>query len=87
LFNYLEKLKKLVETYIPVVMPTQEIAQQYAIIRSFLEKKGLPIGNNDLWIAAHALSLNAILVTNNTREFSRVPDLVIEDWVNSEANR
>jgi tRNA(fMet)-specific endonuclease VapC len=78
----LEKLKQLVR-YIPVILPTEETAEKYAIIRSFLEKNGQPIGNNDLWIAAHALSLNTILVTNNTKEFIRVPDLLLENWVNS----
>jgi tRNA(fMet)-specific endonuclease VapC len=78
----LEKLKQLVR-YIPVILPTEETAEKYEIIRSFLEKNGQPIGNNDLWIAAHALSLNTILVTNNTKEFIRVPDLLLENWVNS----
>lgn len=82
----LEKLEKL-QRYIPAIMPTAEIAEKYAVTRAFLEKTGQPIGNNDLWIAAHALSLNTILVTNNTEEFSRVPNLLVENWVNSEANR
>jgi tRNA(fMet)-specific endonuclease VapC len=77
----LEKLKQL-KSYIPVVLPTAETAENYALIRSYLEKNGQPIGNNDLWIAAHALSLNTILVTNNTREFLKVPDLLVENWVN-----
>jgi tRNA(fMet)-specific endonuclease VapC len=76
----LEKLEQLIR-YIPVVMPTQEAAEKYAIIRSFLERIGQPIGNNDLWIAAHALSMNTILVTNNTKEFIKVPDLLVENWV------
>lgn len=76
----LEKLEQLMR-YIPVIIPTQETAEKYAIIRSFLEKIGQPIGNNDLWIAAHALSLNTILVTNNTKEFIKVPDLLVENWV------
>jgi len=53
----LQKLVQL-EQYIPVVMPTKETVKYYGIIRCFLEKQGQPIGNNDLWIAAHALSLN-----------------------------
>ena len=76
----LEKLEQLMR-YIPVIMPTQETAEKYAMIRSFLEKIGQPIGNNDLWIAAHALSLETILVTNNTKEFIKVPDLLVENWV------
>lgn len=77
----LEKLNKLI-CYIPVIMLTEETAEKYAVIRSFLEKSGQPIGNNDLWIAAHALSLDTILVTNNTKEFIKVPGLVVENWVN-----
>jgi len=55
-------------------------AQYYANIRTNLEKKGQIIGANDLLIASHALSLGAILVTNNTREFKRVEKLILEDW-------
>lgn len=76
----LQKLVQL-EQYIPVVVPTKETAEHYGIIRCFLEKQGQPIGNNDLWIAAHALSLNIVLVTNNTKEFIRVPNLMVENWV------
>lgn len=54
----------------------------YGQIRNKLEKIGKPIGNNDLWIAAHALALNLIVVTNNTNEFSRIPHLKIENWCN-----
>ncbi len=50
-------------------------------IRALLKNRGTPIGNNDLLIAAHACSINVLLVTNNVREFSRVPDLTIENWV------
>ncbi|MBY0544228.1 MAG: type II toxin-antitoxin system VapC family toxin [Gammaproteobacteria bacterium] len=58
-----------------------ESARCYGHIRAVLEKKGMPIGALDLMIAAHAQSINAILVTNNVKEFSRVPDLIIENWV------
>ena len=57
------------------------VSAEYGRIRALLEAKGKPLGNNDLWIAAHALSANLILVTNNVREFSRVPDLKLENWV------
>ena len=56
------------------------VDQHYGMIRSELERIGRPIGHNDLLIAAHARALGATLVTNNTKEFSRVPDLNIEDW-------
>ena len=61
----------------------EEAARHYGFIRASLKRQGLPIGNNDLLIAAHARSINAVLVTNNTKEFSRVPDLTIEDWISS----
>jgi tRNA(fMet)-specific endonuclease VapC len=73
-------LEKLAGLIIPLPMPTTA-GKYYAEIRSKLEKKGKPIGNNDLWIAAHALALDIILVTNNTKEFSRVSKLVVENWV------
>ena len=57
-------------------------AQYYGIIRANLEKLGAPIGAYDLMIAAHALSLGLVLVTNNEREFQRIPDLIVENWVN-----
>jgi tRNA(fMet)-specific endonuclease VapC len=56
-------------------------AAHYARIRTQLRKAGMPIGNMDLLIAAHALSENAVLVTNNLREFRRVSGLALEDWL------
>ncbi len=56
-------------------------AAQYGSIRAFLESQGTPIGPLDTLIAAHALALGCVLVTNNEREFSRVPALVVENWV------
>lgn len=56
-------------------------AEHYGHIRSVLQKHGQPIGNNDLWLAAHALAEGWTLVTNNTREFDRVPGLHVENWV------
>ena len=66
---------------IPVLPMPQEAAKHYGHIRAYLEKKGKIIGNNDLWIAAHCLTLGVTLVTNNTKEFQRVPKLRIENWV------
>lgn len=60
-----------------------DAAEVYGKIRAALEKRGTPIGPLDTLIAAHALSLDTILVTNNTREFERVPTLRIEDWTSS----
>lgn len=76
----LKNLQILVER-LPVQPLPLNVAQHYGQTRSYLEKKGLPIGGNDLWIAAHALALNLILVTNNTEEFERVPCLNIENWL------
>lgn len=56
-------------------------AWQYGHIRAALEKQGLPIGVNDLHIAAHARSNGLSLITNNLREFERVPGLLLENWI------
>ena len=55
----------------------------YGSLRSHLEGQGTPIGSMDMLIAAHALALDATLVTNNTREFHRVPGLALENWVDT----
>ncbi len=57
-----------------------EASRIYAGLRVELERKGTPIGNMDLLIAAHALAESATLVSNNTREFERVPGLKLENW-------
>lgn len=66
------------------VLPySHHAAQHYGAIRSALEKNGQPIGINDLHIAAHARSQGLVMVTNNHREFARVPGLLVENWVSS----
>lgn len=55
-------------------------AESYGCIRAELERNGTPIGSMDTMIAAHAKSLNYVLVTNNTREFERVSGLQVENW-------
>lgn len=55
-------------------------AEKYGLVRAGLETMGTPIGPMDTLIAAHALSKDLILVTNNTREFCRVDGLKLEDW-------
>ncbi len=57
-------------------------AQHYGAIRAALEKQGRAIGVNDLHIAGHARSEGLVLVTNNVSEFTRVPALEVENWVN-----
>jgi len=76
----LQKLTQLL-TFIPVLPLADAVGKHYGEIRSHLEQAGIPIGNNDLWIAAHARELALILVTNNLREFERVPRLAAENWV------
>lgn len=68
--------------HLAVLQWPQEAAKFYAEIRADLKKKGSMIGANDLLIAAHARSLGAIVVTNNTKEFVRVKGLRIENWMN-----
>jgi tRNA(fMet)-specific endonuclease VapC len=53
----------------------------YGDLRADLERRGTPIGSLDTLIAAHALSQQALLVTNNTREFAKVPGLQLDNWV------
>ena len=67
---------------IPVLPLDETVSIHYGKIRQHLQAKGKPIGNNDLWIAAHALANTLILVTNNVAEFERVPGLRVENWVN-----
>ena len=57
-----------------------EATQHYAQIRAALERTGTPIGGMDLMIAAHALAEDSVVVTNNAREFHRVPGLAVEEW-------
>ena len=65
-----------------MVLPyTEQAAQHYGRIRAVLERSGTPIGVNDLHIAAHACGEGLILVSNNLREFERVPGLVSENWL------
>lgn len=66
------------------VLPyTAKASQHYGAIRSAVEKVGRTIGVNDLHIAAHARSEGLTLVTNNLREFERVPGLMAENWVSN----
>ncbi|MBK1648585.1 type II toxin-antitoxin system VapC family toxin [Rhabdochromatium marinum] len=58
-----------------------ETSLQYGAIRAELERLGAPIDSNDCWIAAQALELEAILVTADVDAFSRVPGLVVENWL------
>ncbi|CAH2573612.1 MAG: type II toxin-antitoxin system VapC family toxin [Planktothrix sp.] len=77
----IEKLETILDS-IEILPLTHPVEQYYAEIRTYLEQQGTPIGSNDLLIAAHALTLNLTVVTNNVREFSRVPNLKVENWLN-----
>lgn len=65
---------------VPVLALPETAGASYGVIRAALEKRGEPIGNNDLWIAAHARASNLTLVTKNQREFARVPGLTVRNW-------
>ena len=67
-------------THVAVLDFPDEAALHYATIRGHLKRRGEMIGANDLLIAAHARALSLTLVTNNAREFGRVPQLKIENW-------
>ncbi len=79
-----EKNTKALDEFITpleVVSFDEEAAHVYGDIRAALEKAGTLIGSMDMLIAAHAVSLGIPLVTNNTREFVRIPTLTIIDWI------
>lgn len=66
--------------YVDTLSLGDAVSEHYAEIRADLKRRGTLIGANDLWIAAHARSLDLTLVTNNTREFGRVDGLKLENW-------
>jgi tRNA(fMet)-specific endonuclease VapC len=77
------RIAPLVEAFlagISIAPMTSDVAPHYAAIRAALESKGRPIGPLDLMIAAHAISLGAVLITSNLEEFRRVPGLDSVDW-------
>lgn len=81
--NYPNKNRMALLCFLSImtVLPFPETAaSEYGKIYAFLQKRGTPIGTMDMLIAAHAKSNKMILVTNNVREFERLPDLRIENW-------
>lgn len=66
-------------SFVPVLPLPDNTGNTYGSIRALLKAKGIPIGNNDLWIAAHVKAAGLTLVTNNQREFQRVPGLKIQN--------
>lgn len=82
--DFVEKNLKAIESFImpfEIVEYDYQASNGYGKIRANLEKKGQVIGNMDMQIAGHALALDLVLVTNNTREFERVEGLKLENWV------
>jgi tRNA(fMet)-specific endonuclease VapC len=78
----LSRLADLV-SLLPVLKMPAGAADEYGEIRAVLETRGETIGGNDLWIAAHAKAEGLTLVTNNEREFKRVPRLKVQNWAES----
>lgn len=78
----LEAIEEFI-SHLEVLPYDAKASQHYGQIKAALEKRGEIIGENDIHIAAHTISQGLILVTNNLREFKRVPNLALENWVDS----
>ena len=75
----LQLLEELI-TFLPVLSLPGEAANAYGAIRADLQARGEAIGNNDLWIAAHAKAAALTLLTNNEKEFRRIAGLKVQNW-------
>ena len=75
----MEIVRKFVAPY-PIIPFSEKETVVYGEIRQYLATKGTPIGSNDMLIAATAIANNAVLVTHNTDEFARIPNIRLEDW-------
>ena len=75
----LERLRQLSQ-FLPALPLPEKAAETYGFIRADLARRGEMIGNNDLWIAAHALASGLTIVTNNEKEFRRVRGLKVQNW-------
>jgi len=75
----LHQLREVIDV-LPVLLLPETAAETYGHIRADLESKGEMIGNNDAWIAAHAIASRLTLVTNNEKEFRRVRGLKVQNW-------
>jgi tRNA(fMet)-specific endonuclease VapC len=76
----LEAIEEFI-SHLDVLSYDAKASQHYGQIKAALEKKGEIIGENDIHIAAHSISQGLILVSNNLKEFRRVPNLALENWV------
>lgn len=75
----LAKIAQIIQR-IAVLYPDNKTCEFYGVWSNKLKQQGTPIGNNDLWIACHALACNAVLVTHNVKEFKRIDGLNWQDW-------
>lgn len=78
--KHLNLISGLVERLDKVLPWDAEAAESFSQLQAYLFSQGTPIGNNDTMIAGHALSVDAMLVTNNQRHFRKVPDIKLENW-------
>jgi predicted nucleic acid-binding protein len=79
-----DRRRSLINSFLlrlPSLEWTVQAADYYGTLKNSLKSQGMPIGEMDTQIAAHALAENLILVTHNTRRFERVPGLKLEDWL------
>ena len=74
-------LQRFIDTTDGIVELGAEVIPIYARLRAELEIKGTPVGAHDLWIAAQAIQEQAILISANTREFERIPGLMLQNWL------
>lgn len=79
----IKQIKDLAKSINTEFITNEKLCESYASNFTRLKDAGTQIGANDLWIACHAISLSATLVTNNVREFERIKELNIENWVSS----
>jgi len=84
------RLHRIVDEFlriVPILPWDAKAANRHGELRADLQARGLPIGDFDEMIAAHALAIGAVVVTDNTRHFSRVPGLALENWLRPSPSR
>ena len=79
----LRQLDQLARQVPVLYLEGPQICRHYAVQATALKRRGTPIGANDLWIACHALALDATLVSHNVNEFARIEGVRLEDWASS----
>lgn len=78
--KHLNLINELGERLDKVLPWDDQAAESFSKLQAYLFSQGTPIGNNDTMIAGHALSVGSVLVTNNQRHFSKVPNIQLENW-------